>query len=267
MKALNIEASFDPITQKELEEIRRLKKQANARMVYVWPTGDGVLSIEERFELLKLALKPYRHLQAGSGKGSTTVRLSEEVMESEQEVRTGRFHHAAAGIRGELVRKMYYFETAVAARCTPHRAAHSRSVAAFAAHLAQVHHMDCELAWRAGILHDITKAWSKEEGERILRVYAPKVLEYPPAVYHSYTAPVFLKTVMGITDHRILQAIETHTLGNGHTDLDYLLYIADKIEPTRGYDTARETALAEKDLRAAFDLVFREAEQYRQKEN
>jgi predicted HD superfamily hydrolase involved in NAD metabolism len=266
MKVLTVTAAFDPMTAEELKEIRRLKKEGNYHTVYLCPKEEGVLPYNDRWNLLVLALKPYRHMHAGIGKEGDSIALDPSFEQMEAEVRGGLFSHAAPGIRKALVDHAYYFETALDHRCNPHRAAHSRSVAALSKRLAGIHHMDEDLAWRAGILHDITKAWSKEEGERILSIYAPEILEYPAPVYHSYTAPVFLKAVMGITDQRILRAIETHTLGTGHTPLDWLLYIADKIEPNRNYDTTVETALAEKDLKAAFDLVFKEAELFRQKE-
>ena len=266
MRILTVCAGFDPITQKELEEIRRLKKEGGYHTVLACVKGDGVLSKEERLQLLTLALKPYRHMHAAREEHGDVIELGEEFLEDETNVRSGYFLHAAKGIRKLLATGPYYWNSAVDLSCTAHRASHSRSVAKLSKELAQVHHLDDFLAWEAGLLHDITKAWSKEKGEAVLRVYAPEILAYPAPVYHSYTAPVFLKTAMGIQNHSVLQAIETHTLGTGKSDLDAILYIADKIEPTRGYDTTKETELAKKDLKAAFRLVFREAELYREKE-
>ena len=70
---------------------------------------------------------------------------------------------------------------------------------------------------------------------------------------------------MGIEDRKILDAIRQHTLGDCTGPLSKILYIADKIEPTRGYDVSKETELAMKDLDAAFALVYREAEEYRER--
>ena len=266
MRILTVCAGFDPITQKELEEIRRLKKEGGYHTVLVCVKGDGVLSVQERRALVSRALKPYRNMHAAEAEHGDVIELGEAFQNDEKKVRSGYFLQAAKGIRKLLATVPYYWDSAVDLSCTAHRASHSRSVAALSKELAAAHHLDESLAWEAGLLHDITKAWSKEKGEAVLRVYAPEILAYPAPVYHSYTAPVFLKAAMGIQNHSVLQAIETHTLGTGKSDLDAILYIADKIEPTRGYDTTKETALARKDLRAAFRLVFEEAKQYREKE-
>ena len=70
---------------------------------------------------------------------------------------------------------------------------------------------------------------------------------------------------MGIQDEIILGAVKAHTLGTVRNDYDRILYIADKIEPTRGYDVSKEAELAMRDLKEAFALVFRESEQYRER--
>ncbi|MBR2770192.1 MAG: bis(5'-nucleosyl)-tetraphosphatase (symmetrical) YqeK [Solobacterium sp.] len=266
MRILSVCAPFDPVTQKELEELRRLRKEGGYSLVLAVVKGEGILSREEREQLLSLALKPYRHMHVSEEVHGDLHGLSEDFLKDEEKVRSGYFLQAARGIRKILAEKPYYWEAAVDLSCTKHRAGHSREVAKLSKELAQFHHLDDFLAWEAGLLHDITKAWSKEKGEEILKVYAPEILEYPAPVYHSYTAPVFLKTAMGIQNHQVLHAIETHTLGTGRSPLDEILYIADKIEPTRGYDATKETELAKRDLDAAFELVFQEAAQYREKE-
>jgi nicotinate-nucleotide adenylyltransferase len=49
--------------------------------------------------------------------------------------------------------------------------------------------------------------------------------------------------------------MEHHTIGDGKTDYAALLYIADKIEPLRGYDVSKQTASAMKNLKkAAFEI-------------
>jgi nicotinate-nucleotide adenylyltransferase len=45
-----------------------------------------------------------------------------------------------------------------------------------------------------------------------------------------------------------------------------ILYIADKTEPTRGYDSTKEIALSMKDLAVGFALVKQEAAEWLKKE-
>ena len=67
---------------------------------------------------------------------------------------------------------------------------------------------------------------------------------------------------MHIYDHELLDALEHHTLGDGKTDLARILYIADKIEPTRGYDCTMQMDLALKDLKAAASLILEQSRVY-----
>jgi nicotinate-nucleotide adenylyltransferase len=60
----------------------------------------------------------------------------------------------------------------------------------------------------------------------------------------------------------VLNAIWHHTLGDGQSDLDRILYIADKIEPTRGYDTSAELALSLKNLKQGAQLVKARQQSY-----
>ncbi len=266
MREWIVTAPFDPITQAELQWIRTKRTQLNADRIVVKPIGEGTASLTQRQAMVKRAIAPYRHLSLSAAASEPILLvLPSELLNEEQQVREGRYDRAARGICTMLAECGIYFEESVNALCRPNRAAHSRSVAAVCRELAHAHHLDEEQAWKAGILHDITKAWSDEAGRALLEVYEPDKVSLSPKVYHSFTAPVFLKTVMGIQDEAILHAIRTHTLGDGHTALDQILYIADKIEPTRGYDTRKEMALAEQDLNVAFKLVLKEAEEYRER--
>ena len=258
-------APFDPITEAELQAAAAVLKRPEVSMVILAVEDEGVLDAETRLCFVKRALRPYRRMHAALACDVSGVRLDDSLIDSERIVREGAFRKAAPGIRKILAEGMRYLETAVDARCRPHRASHSRSVAALCRTLAQVHHLDSDKAWKMGMLHDLTKAWSEEEGRALLEVYAPEAVSYAPPVYHSFTCPIFLRTVMGIEDREILDAIRQHTLGDCTGPLSKILYIADKIEPTRGYDVSKETELAMKDLDAAFALVYREAEEYRER--
>lgn len=257
-KAVLVQAGFDPISQKELEEAVSYGKKGYE--VYLYPKEEGVLPLLTRLSLLELAVKPWRHLHVGI-LDAETVELT-DWKEQEAEIRTGRFDKAAHGIRKALVVNGYYFNQIVDARCKPHRAAHSRSVAALCVELAHAHHLDERQAWLAGMMHDVTKRWEDEEGRRILTIYDPEKLDQNPKIWHSYTAPVWLRSVLGMHDGKILSAIYAHTLGFGRSDLARILYIADKCERLRGYDSEPEIAVAKKSLKEGADLVLRESKKY-----
>ena len=249
---------FDPVSQKDLQYILEYRRTERISDLFLCVRGEGILSAEKRRFLLERAVRPYRriHVLAGDCEGHEMEPADEE------KIRGGEFRLAAKGIRKILIEEGLYFENICDTMCKPSRAVHSRGVAQTAAHLAEVHRLDVRKAYNTGLLHDITKRMSDEEGQKIIALYKPEWLSISPKVWHSYTAVVWLKQNMGLRDHAVLSAIEHHTLGDGCSDLDHILYIADKIEPGRGYDTSKQMKAAEKDLKSAQLMIREESRAY-----
>lgn len=251
-----LSCTFDPISQRELEALLKYRRDHHLRDLYVSVCGEGVLSLDERQRLLKRALQPYRHLHVTEEKGEMMTALDEE------RIRQGHFRLAACGIRRILIENNLYLDQILDHMCKPSRAAHSRRVAEVCRHLAHVHHLDENRAYRMGMLHDITKKMSDEEGERILKIHDPACLKVSPKVWHSFTAVCWLKANMGLYEQDVLNAVWHHTLGDGKSSYDRILYIADKIEPGRGYDVSRQMEAAEKDLISAAEMILEESRAY-----
>ena len=261
MKTVTLTGRFDPISQSELETITGWRKRGYRVIAAV--TGEGILPTEKRLQLVQAAIRPWRHVSIGS-EAEKAIDITDE--KQEEEVRHGSFRKAARGTGRLLLENGWYLNEVVDAQCNPHRAAHSKSVAEVCVSLAKANGVDPMLAWRTGMLHDITKRMSDEDGRKILSVYEPDKLNQNSKIWHSYTAVYWLKHEMGLYDSRILRAIHSHTIGDGRSKLDWIVYIADKCEPTRGYDSSKELALASKDLKAGAELVRQEANQYIEKE-
>ncbi len=251
-----ISGSFDPVSQRDLEALKCIRRNHHVRDLWVSVLAEGILPYDERKKLLEKALKPYAHLHVCDAAG--------EVMEGidEEEIRGGKFYLAARGIQKDLIENSCYLDQIVDQMCKPSRAAHSRRVAEVCVHLAEVHHLDAAKASRMGMLHDITKRMSDEEGEKILKIFDPDRLEINPKVWHSFTAVYWLRENMGLYDRTVLNAIYHHTLGDGTSPYDHILYIADKIEPGRGYDVSRQMKAAETDLAAAAAMIREESKAY-----
>jgi len=257
-----VEGNFDPITETELDAVKQLYRRNREDIFLQVKEGDAVLDYQLRLKLVELACRPYRHLQLIAGYTGSVIDFS-SYQEEEKEVRSGMFRNAANGTRKYIFQQGLYFKETAEAMCNPHRYEHSIRVAETAEKIAAAQHVDVRLAYQAGLLHDITKAMPKEEGTKILEVYRPEWLKYSEKIWHSYTAVIWMKQNMGFYDERILHAIEHHTLGDGAGKLCRIIYIADKIEPGRGYDTTKHMQLACKDLRACSDLIHEESKEYR----
>ena len=229
---------------------------------------NGILERSMREKLINAAIRPYRHLKLISKEDISSKRIVEIDSSDEVLVRRGQFYLAARGTRKMLNDSGCYYEAIVESLCSAHRASHSRSCADLSRELAEAHGMDGDRAWRMGMLHDITKKKDDEWGRHILSIYDPDKLDLSPKVWHSFTAPIVLERDLCLRDDGILHAIYHHTLGDGNSDLDRILYIADKCERTRGYDTEKEISLARKNLKLGAELVKEEQKTYlREKEN
>ena len=107
----------------------------------------------------------------------------------------------------------------------------------------------------AGTLHDC----AKELDESLQREMAYKRSGDTFAdkkLLHSPAGAVMAAEEFGVTDPEILDAITYHTTGRGNmTLLDKIVYLADKLEPSRTYaDLTEERKLAVTDIDAALRL-------------
>ena len=142
---------------------------------------------------------------------------------------------------------------------------HSISTAKTAKKLAKEFFEDENRAELAGLLHDCAKEIPYEEMKRIIKeenldisedeIVAKKVLHAPLSAY-------FAKKIFDITDGEILSAIRFHTIGKiGMTNLEKIIYIADKIEPDtrveRCFEELRQELKSTKSLDKTIMLSFK----------
>lgn len=154
--------------------------------------------------------------------------------------------------------KGLYLEEQIQRFMTKKRYEHSLRVAELSAELANAHHMDEKKAYLAGLLHDIAKEVPKKEALRWIRIIAPYLEEQPFALWHAPLGSTMAHSLFKIRDKEILQAIRYHVTGQHRAPLSMIVYIADKCERGRGYDTSMQIAIAKKDLKRAMDIVMKE---------
>ena len=138
---------------------------------------------------------------------------------------------------------------------------HSLSVAGLARDLAVKHHVDPKKAYLAGLLHDVTKYLSEDEAISYLKYYDEDKLEYPKAIWHSYTAYYYLKEHLHLYDQAVLNAIYHHSDGESRAKLAMIIYIADKREPLRKIEDGI-LDLAFKDLYQGFAALKLDVKEY-----
>lgn len=137
------------------------------------------------------------------------------------------------------------------------RLLHSLLVAYTARGLARLHGIDPEQAALAGLLHDCAKCMPLSQMQQLARenrLLMDKETLQSENLLHGPVGAVVAERDYGVSQEPVLSAIRCHTTGKvGMLPLDMILYLADKIEPSRRSYPALETVrrLAQTDLAAA----------------
>lgn len=117
------------------------------------------------------------------------------------------------------------------------RLVHSLLVAYTARQLAALHGIDQDKAALAGLLHDCAKCMPLSVQQSIAREHRlllDKEIMQSDNLLHGYAGAAVAESEYGVTDANVLAAIRCHTTGKvGMLPLDMVLYLADKIEPSR----------------------------------
>ena len=167
----------------------------------------------------------------------------------------------------ELEQTISKMHKVVKSMVKPSRYEHSVSTAEMAERMCNEYGENPRLGYLACLVHDICKdfdskkmlALAKQDGKPISDIEMDK-----KNLLHGRAAAVFLETEYGITDVKLLEAVQNHTFGApGMASLGKILYAADKIEPTRPHITKeRIESLFEKELDDFVLSVLEEALEY-----
>ena len=137
----------------------------------------------------------------------------------------------------------------------PKRVPHVLGCRDTAARLAKIWGVDPEVAARAGLLHDITKALDGPLQLTLCYEYGTILDDFSskyPKTLHALTGSLVAERIFGESPE-IVDAIRSHTTGKANmTTLEKIIYIADYMEPNRDFPGVEKLRyLAETDLNAA----------------
>ena len=132
------------------------------------------------------------------------------------------------------------------------RLLHSLNTAVLSARYAIRFNENPDQALIAGLLHDCAKELSLEEQRKM----AGDVDKDDSSIIEMIHAPAgagYAKTRYGVSEEEILRAIAYHTTGRAHmSGIEKIVYLADKLEPSRKFDDLSEIRrLVQTDLDAA----------------
>lgn len=249
-----IKDCFNPIFTKHIQEALKHKPV----YFYVEP-GENY---EMRIRMVKIALKPYRKLHLIS---KLPMEYEEIVIDTKAEMALfmqGEFRVLNKGVKNFIVSNGLYLDKIILKYCHGRRLTHVLSMTNLACEIANWHHVDVNKVYVAAMMHDVYKQHDNSDCRRLMEKYFPNHLDKAEALYHQYLGAHFIYHKMRIYDKDIYNAIYGHTTGECLSKIGMIIYIADKIDPSRGYDISRQLAVVKRNLYAGFKLVKKESLEY-----
>jgi nicotinate-nucleotide adenylyltransferase len=134
---------------------------------------------------------------------------------------------------------------------------HSLCVADEAVRLSKKYGCDCDKAYLAGLLHDITKNSSNEEHLQIFSdfgIILNDIEKNAHKLWHAISGAAYIEHILKIDDKDIIDAVRFHTTAKDNMSLlAKILYLADFTSLDRDYpDVEVIRSLVDKSLDEAF---------------
>lgn len=186
---------------------------------------------------------------------------------SSTEIRRGdKLNYLAPAVLQYILDHELYLYFWLKPRMSEHRFAHSSSVARVCRALARQHGLDEHKAFLCGLFHDIAKDMNYEELKKWIAACEPQALSEHHAIWHGYAGGCIADRVFGIHDPMICNAISNHVKGTSYDPYAMITFIADKLDPLRGYDSSALMEACMRDLYNGFMMVKQENKAFLEKE-
>lgn len=172
---------------------------------------------------------------------------------SSSEVRKGHLEMLDPQVLKYISSQGIYLETMVKCRMKDKRWKHTCSVAQLASKIAKANGLNEKQAYIAGMLHDVAKEMDDDQAYHIMEKYFPSYKDKPKAIWHQWVSRYVSEHEFLVDDVVVLKAIEHHTTGSVDiSPIGKCLYVADKLDPLRGYDSSVQIATCMKDIHQGF---------------
>lgn len=162
-----------------------------------------------------------------------------------------------------------YFMKRIASYMSNNRLIHVISTAKLSYDIAKANNLkDAKKALIAALLHDIGKEMPMDEQKAIMKKHFKEYIDYPPVIYHQFIGAYLAEKDFKVTDRVILDAIKYHTTANSDmSDVAIIVHCADKIEPTRGFNSENLINGLKSSLMNGFIEVLKSNIEYYEKRN
>lgn len=183
---------------------------------------------------------------------------------SSTDVRNGNFTAIHKCVANYAMKHMLYMDF-VKKAMSDYRYQHSISVANLCVEIAKANHLDIHKAYLCGLLHDINKEFKmidQTSSEQVIRHMRPHLLSYNKSIWHGYLGSFICAHKLLIKDNDILTAIENHVLGDSSNRYAMLMYVSDKLDPLRDYDTTQQRELCMHNLIEGYKEVKKQQKKF-----
>jgi len=179
--------------------------------------------------------------------------------QSSTAIRAGVIEYLDDEVWKYIVNHEIYLETIVASKLTEKRFAHTLNTVEVALSLSLVHKYDRHLTYLAALFHDIAK---QESEEFLLSYLDQKEKTQPQGIWHQYVGAKLVKDYYKISNQDVFDAIYNHTTGDCDSILAMIIFCADKIEPSRQYDSNEVFMLCVNDIKQGFQIIKSNHKEY-----
>ena len=151
---------------------------------------------------------------------------------------------------------------------SPKRFAHSVSVARLSRDIAKANHKNYNLAFYAGLFHDVGKNVDDDKSYELLKKYYSDFIDMPKWSWHQFIGVIVARDQFNIEDNEILESICFHATGRSSmSPLGKIIYSADKIDPLRGYDSSSLIKSCMRNYAEGFVEVLKANKEYLEENN
>lgn len=266
-------SDFNPIDDKDMLLISPLIKEKKKVVAFLRMT----LFEKEQREMISLAFKGKIPFEVYTYEDEKEIKEFKEqnssfhinILQREKEERKRPFFDCPIEVLFYIAdHKLYYCEK-LSSLMKESRYRHSVSVAKTAYAIALKNHFGNPLkAYIAGLFHDCGKDIDIPKQREICQKHFKEFLPCKDYALHQFVSVHLAKELFFIDDQDILDGIQFHCLGNGKmNELEKIVYCADKVEPTRFFDTKEDREACLNDIDQGFIKVLESQVKYFNKKN
>ena len=184
---------------------------------------------------------------------------------SSSEIREGCYKHVNDNVKKYIIENNIYLEKQIEKYLSKKRLKHVKSVKNLALKIYKSNKigLNKNKVITAALLHDVAREYSNIKLKYIIKKYYSDRIDEQRYIFHQYAGEYIAQKKFNISDATILEAIKYHTTANENmSKLAKLIYVSDKLDPLRPYDTSPLISICIDNLDLGFIEVLKDKLNY-----